>query len=91
MADMDAITREALRRASQLHSRSQQKQETPQAPEKKERRTQNNDSKPKQSDNGLLGNLFKDKDRSIILMLLVLLMGEDVEPSLLLALIYILL
>ena len=90
MADMDAITREALRRASQLHSRSQQKSETPSAPEKKERKTQKPDKSVRTDDNGLLGKLFKDKDRSIILMLLALLMGEDVEPSLLLALIYIL-
>ena len=85
MADMDAITREALKRASQLHSRTTKQKP---APEPKPAQKENQASR---QEPGFLGSLFKDKDRSIILMLLVLLMGEDVEPSLLLALIYILL
>lgn len=81
---MDAITREALKRASQMHRQSKTPAATEEKPKPKAQKTE----KPQESN--LLASLFKDKDRSIILMLLILLMGEEVEPSLLLALIYIL-
>lgn len=86
---MDAITREALKRASQLHSRTTKQKPAPEP--KPEPNPAQKENQASRQEPGLLGSLFKDKDRSIILMLLVLLMGEDVEPSLLLALIYILL
>lgn len=44
-----------------------------------------------QSNTGLLDNLFGNREQSIILLLIVLLMEENADPSLLLALMYILL
>lgn len=97
MAEMDDITRDALRRASHMQSRAPRQTKTPPAqpkePEQKAKPIEKTIEKPKktQPDKGLLGTLFKEQDKSIILMLLVLLMGEDVEPSLLIALVYLLL
>lgn len=39
---------------------------------------------------GLLNTLFKNKEQSLILLLIILLMEENSEPTLLLALIYLL-
>ena len=90
MADIDPITREALKRASHMRSRPQKQpteQAAPAAPEPAAKPS------PKPRDaviSGGLDALFKDKETSVILMLIILLMGEKGSESLLLALIYLL-
>lgn len=48
------------------------------------------DSRNHQNSNGLLDVMFQNKEQSLILLLIVLLMEENAEPSLLLALMYLL-
>jgi hypothetical protein len=88
LAEIDDITKEALRRANQMHFRSQNPAKKPPAqPEKREPEVKSQN----RTSGNILSNLFGNNDNSIILILLILLMGEDTDPSLLLALIYLLL
>ena len=97
---MPSFEEEALARAQQLsHARAkaqprEQKQETPEktrseipAPVDKPK-----PPKPQQDtpEGGMLDIFFKDKERSVILMLLLLLMDEKTDPGLLVALVYLL-
>lgn len=117
MPDIDPITREALKRASQMHSRTQRNSQPPPKPQRKSpmqqhasEETPNPPTKSKiesppivepksnpehpTEDLGLsdpLKALFKGKDESIILILILLLMDENADSSLLLALMYLLL
>lgn len=96
MADIDPITREALRRATQMQGRARS---TPRQPEPSEAQKEEPLKPPeapeappiksafKQSG---LEALFKDKETSVILILIILLMGEKGCEHLLLALIYLL-
>ncbi len=100
MADIDPITREALRRAAQMQGRPKQGAAPPEA--QKEHREHNHkppkpheerppESVPRPPDTGFgLDALFKDKETSVILILIILLMGEKDCEHLLLALIYLL-
>ena len=81
MPEIDPITREALKRASHMRS-NQPRCSSPPKPEPSE-------PKPKSSLFGL-DALFKDKETSVILLLVVLLMGEKGSEGLLLSLIYLL-
>ena len=97
MADIDPITREALRRAAQMQGRPNQGAAPPEA--QKEHREHNHkppkphdelppESEPRPPDTCIgLDALFKDKETSVILILIMMLM--DCE-HLLLALIYLL-
>ncbi len=100
--DMFSLQQEALRRAREMHSRAvpppphtgQQRNENrrpepphPQREEKPEPQKPPHEEKPPD----LLDVLFKDKDRTIILALLILLGGENGDNTLLYALMYILL
>ena len=101
--DMFSLQQEALRRAREMHSRAappppphpqqqrtqNQRREPPPPPreEKKEPPKPNHEEKPPD----LLDVLFKDKDRTIILALLILLSGENGDNTLLYALMYLLL
>ncbi len=97
MADIDPITREALRRATQMQGRARN---TPRQPEPSEAQKEEQHkppeapkaprAKPAVQQSGLEA-LFKDKETSVILILIVLLMGEKGCEHLLLALIYLLL
>ncbi len=118
MPDIDPITREALKRASQMHSRTQRNSQPPPKPQRKSPTQQQHPSEqaqnpptksktesppivepksnpePPTEDLGLvdpLKALFKGKDESIILILILLLMDENADSSLLLALMYLLL
>ena len=93
MADIDPITREALKRASQL--KSPRRQPRPQSSEPAE--PPKPDIKPAPApppetqvpeNTGLLGSLFRDKEQTIIMALILILLEEKADPALLLALIY---
>lgn len=101
---MSSFEEDAFARAQQMHRRRAQNQTQPTAsppkpqeppPKISEERSeptpqlQKPHTAPAQS-NGFMDALFKDKDQSIILLLIVLLMEENSNPTLLLALIYLL-
>ena len=99
MADIDPITREALKRAAQLqghHGRSnpppkpqnEHREHHHKPPEPPEEHPQSPPIEPQNSFG--LEALFKDKETSVILILIILLMGEKGCEHLLLALIYLL-
>ena len=95
MADIDPITREALRRAAHMQGRPTQAPPKPSEnnrPEKHPRPPKPPAPKPEPPKNNFgLEALFKDKETSVILILIILLMGEKDCEHLLLALIYLLL
>lgn len=99
---MASFEEEAFARAQQMnrrqpfyHNNQQQnqkaspKQEQTQKPEPKPEPVENHEENIHNSSN-LLGTLFKNKEQSLILLLLVLLMDENADPTLLLALVYLL-
>lgn len=93
---MPSFEEEAFNRAQQMHRKPQfnrevPKREVPKPPEKQE------ESKPEipnppvpKNDDGLLNLMFKNKEQSLILLLVILLMEENTDPSVLLALMYLL-
>ncbi|MBQ7504432.1 MAG: hypothetical protein IJT79_03855 [Ruminococcus sp.] len=95
MADIDPITREALRRAA--HMQGKQNNTPPKPPETPHPKEHHRPPKPPEpkpeppKNNFGLDALFKDKETSVILILIILLMGEKDCEHLLLALIYLLL
>lgn len=100
---MPSFEEDAFARAQQMHRRRPQNQSQtinphpkPQEPsklsEQKEvpaMQIQASHPEPMQTDS-FLNTLLKDKDQSIILLLIVLLMEENSNPTLLIALIYLL-
>ena len=77
---MPSFEEEAFNRAQQMHRKPQfnreaPRREVPKQPEK---------------DDGLLNLMFKNKEQSLILLLVILLMEENTDPSVLLALMYLL-
>ena len=56
----------------------------------KEQNNHSENSAQQTKNDGLLDVLFKDKEQSLILLLIILLMEENSEPTLLLALVYLL-
>jgi len=58
--------------------------------EEKEENIKPEKEKPKESKN-ILDSLFQNKEQSIILLLIILLLDEKADPTLLLALLYLLL
>ena len=98
MAEIDPITREALRRAAQMQNRPG-RSEPPPEHEVKHREHHHKPPDPPcppkpapepPNINGGLEALFRDKETSVILILIILLMGEKGCEHLLLALIYLL-
>lgn len=95
---MASFEEEALRRAQQMHSRTPhqtEREKKPKPPEKKPEDTpQKTDNKQENKAQGqqksLVDFLLADKEQSLILLLLLLLSGEKADPSLLLALMYLL-
>lgn len=103
MATIDPMQQEAMRRVQAMQSRMPQRQrqeqkpppvtkEIPKEPEKNpepppviEHKT-NNENNLQNS----LNVLFKDKEQNLILMLILLLAGDGADPSVLLALMYLL-
>ncbi len=93
MAEIDPITQEALRRAAQMRSRPKaQRRSEPPAPENPVRGDNEGAKKAPPSINRSdpIKAFFRDKEESIILLLVMLLMDENADPSLLLALMYLL-
>ena len=98
MSDIDPITREALRRASQMQNRTNRSSSPPESePRTKSERHHSHPNPPEPPPPpkppgtfGGLDALFKDKETSVILILIILLMGEKGSEHLLLALIYLL-
>ncbi len=96
---MPSFEEDALARAQQMHRRNPQQNanrqsakqnpesETIKTPQKPAAQTEKAEQNP---NDGVLNALFKDKEQSLILLLIVLLMEEKSNPSLLLALIYLL-
>lgn len=83
---MASFEEEALRRAQQMHSRpphQTEREKKPKPPEKKPEDT------PQKTDNKQ-ENKAQGQQKSLILLLLLLLSGEKADPSLLLALMYLL-
>lgn len=115
MGDIDSITKEALKRAAQMHSHmpkqsnrtATERKQTPRTkppipepvmenqPEKivpeKENKAEAFEYKPVKKQENLVDMLLSNKEQSLILLLLVLLVGENSDPSLILALLYLLL
>lgn len=98
---MPTFEEEALKRAQQMHSRvppyKREENSTAEKPVKsknsQERITlaeQKNESCETDKQPGILDFLMKDKEQSLILLLLLLLYGENADPALLLALMYLL-
>ena len=112
MADIDPITREALKRAAQMQGHPKRNNAPPQPPNERrerhhkapepppepprehshERPHEPPHERPPEAPNLNFGleALFKDKETSVILILIILLMGEKGCEHLLLALIYLL-
>lgn len=95
MAEIDSITREALRRASQMQGkapRNNPPSELSKPPDEHSERHHHPPEPPEKPPNPDFGleALFKDKETSVILILIILLMGEKGCEHLLLALIYLL-
>lgn len=112
MGDIDSITKEALKRAAQMHN-YMPKQSNRKTPERKqtqftpppiaEPRVKNQpvkseddkaetiEYKPEKKQENLVDMLLGNKEQSLILLLLALLMGENSDPSIILALLYLLL
>lgn len=97
---MPSFEEEAFARAQQMNKRqpfyngnqqqiqrTNQKQEQCEKPKQKSEQAENCEKKP-QNGSALLDGLFKNKEQSLILLLLVLLMDEHADSTLLLALVY---
>lgn len=95
---MASFEEEALRRAQQLRSHPQsppEREKKHKPPEKKQEDTaplpeMTAEIKPTNQQKSLVDFLLADKEQSLILLLLLLLSGEKADPSLLLALMYLL-
>jgi hypothetical protein len=101
---MDSITRDALKRVAQMHSNVPHHQTKPRQPPIEQKPQQNIKNipqiekepktaplKPEKRLDNMVDILLGNKEQSLILLLLVLLMNENSDPSLLLALMYLLL
>lgn len=93
---MPSFEEEAFNRAQQMHrkpqfNRESPKKEVPKQPEKQEGSKSEIPNPPvPKKDDGLLNLMFKNKEQSLILLLVILLMEENTDPSVLLALMYLL-
>ena len=88
---MPSFEEEAFNRAQQMHRKPQFNREAPkrEAPKQPEKQEIPEPSVVKKDD-GLLNMMFKNKEQSLILLLVILLMEENTDPSVLLALMYLL-
>lgn len=102
---MPTFEEEALKRAQQMHSRvPPYKREERSAPENQIKAESREENAMPQADTplkekhmqgnekqaGVLDFLMRDREQSLILLLLLLLYGENADPALLLALMYLL-
>lgn len=100
-SEMRKMQEEAVRRAEEMQNRAksqmhrQPQPEPPPPPPVKnenivEERPVMQPEKPKQESSGIFEALMKDKERTLILSLILLLMDEQTDNSLILALLYLL-
>ena len=100
-SEMRRMQEEAVRRAEEMQNRAkaqmhrQPQPEPPPPPPVKnenivEERPVMQPEKPKQESSGIFEALMKDKERTLILSLILLLMDEKTDNSLILALLYLL-
>lgn len=93
---MPSFEEEAFNRAQQMHRKPQfnreaPRREVPKQPEKQEEpKPEITETPVPKKDDGLLNLMFKNKEQSLILLLVILLMEENTDPSVLLALMYLL-
>ncbi len=94
---MASFEEEALRRAKQMRTRSEpyEREKKPKPPEQKSdnippKTEPKGEIKPQGTQKSLVDFLLADREQSLILLLLLLLSGEKADPSLLLALMYLL-
>lgn len=99
--DMDKMQQEAVRRMQEMQSRGKsstaplhEQTSNPAVPQPKEtEHCENNfksEFKPNKEQNNVFDSLFRDKERSLILLLLLLLSTEKTDMGLILALVYLL-
>lgn len=98
--DFNRLQADAVRRAREMQSRARIPQRPVRPPESHEPAPTAQPPKPEApspptesaqpNDSGLLESLFKDKERTIILALLILLSGEEGNHELLFALMFLL-
>ena len=92
---MPSFEEEAFARAAQLHRRDDRRKPPPK-PEPPKPKPESEPEPPKEPEPlpekapNLMETLFADKDKSLILLLLMLLMDGESDPSLLFALTYLL-
>lgn len=95
--DMNKLREEAARRAREMQAKARipppRKQQKPSAPEEKQesRPPEPEAPAPSKEEPGLLDAFFQDKERTIILALLLLLSGDQKNQDLLFALLFLLL
>ena len=93
---MPSFEEEAFNRAQQMHRKPQFNREAPRREVPKQREKEEEPmcdirEPPVQNKvDGLLNLMFKNKEQSLILLLVILLMEENTDPSVLLALMYLL-
>ncbi len=85
-SEMRKMQEEAVKRAEEMQSRARAVRQ-PEPPPRKEDFGMEQPQKPPEK-GGLLETLMKDKERTLILALILLLMDEKTDNSLLLALFY---
>ena len=94
---MPSFEEEALRRAQQMHranpqqnSREEKTSVSEKKPEEKEKHIHKTEKELSEKSTSVMDCLMSDKEQSLILLLILLLSGENADPSLLLALMYLL-
>ena len=97
----DPMQREAVRRMQEMHSRAthsggdnstkSEKQEQKEEPERKSTLSKANGNAISDSLPLTIQQLLADKDRSLVLIIILLLLGEHSDTSLVMALVYLIL
>ena len=92
----NSLEQEAMERVARMYAGfDRRSQERPHHPEPPQKPPEPEPEKPEppapQKQNGLLELLMRDKDQSLILLLLVILMKDGADLNLMLALVYLLL
>ena len=83
---MPSFEEEAFNRAQQMHRKPQFNREAPrrEAPKQPEKQEEPKSEIPEppvpKKDDGLLNLMFKNKEQSLILLLVILLMEENTDP-----------
>ncbi len=89
----DNMQSDAIKRFNQMYSNAQPKKAPPVVPEKKPEKHEEprNVSQEKNKNDSFLDVLMRDKEKSLILILIIILISEKADSTLILALLYIIL